>query len=160
MLTNLQPKAIFRKRFPSAIILLIAITLSLSGCLLQPQAEEGVAPADMLPLMTYEVVNTYPHDPTAFTQGLIYHAGYLYESTGLYGESSLRKVALETGEVLQRVELPVNTFGEGLTLWEDRLIQLTWQENIGFIYALSDFALLGQFTYPTEGWGLTQDGHR
>lgn len=160
MLTNLHPTGIFRMRFPSAIILLIAITLSLSGCLLQPQGEDSLVPAGMLPHMTYEVVNTYPHDPTAFTQGLIYHAGYLYESTGLYGESSLRKVELETGEVLQRVELPANTFGEGLALWEDRLFQLTWQEGIGFIYALTDFAFLGQFTYPTEGWGLTHDGHQ
>lgn len=110
--------------------------------------------------MTYEVVNVFPHDPQAFTQGLIYHNGYLYESTGLYGESSLRKVDLETGEVLEQVDLPSNYFGEGLTLWGDTLLQLTWLEETGFIYDLEDFSLLGQFTYPTEGWGLTHDGGR
>jgi len=110
--------------------------------------------------MTYEVVNTYPHDPAAFTQGLVYHDGYLYESTGLYGQSSLRKVALETGVVLQQADLPPNYFGEGLALWEDTLLQITWLEETGFIYDLEDFSLLGQFTYPTEGWGLTHDGER
>jgi glutamine cyclotransferase len=110
--------------------------------------------------MTYEVINEYPHDPTAFTQGLIYHNGYLYESTGLYGQSSLRQVELVNGEVLQQVNLPPDTFGEGLTLWEDKLLQLTWREETGFIYDREDFTLLGQFTYPTEGWGLTHDGER
>jgi glutaminyl-peptide cyclotransferase len=81
--------------------------------------------------MTYEVVNAYPHDPGAFTQGLIYHDGYLYESTGLYGQSSLRKVELETGTVLQQVDLSPEYFGEGLTLWKRKLLQLTWRENTG-----------------------------
>lgn len=117
-------------------------------------------PETLSPYMTYEVVNAYPHDPQAFTQGLIYHEGYLYESTGLYGESSLRKVELETGMVLQQVNLPLQYFGEGLTLWEDTLLQLTWREGTGFIYDLDEFSLSGQFTYSTEGWGLTHDGER
>lgn len=121
------------------------------------QAEPSVA-GHLSPYMTYEVVNTYPHDPQAFTQGLIFHNGYLYESTGLYGESSLRKVALETGEVLQQVDLPPHYFGEGLTLWGDTLLQLTWLEGTGFIYDLEDFSELGRFAYATEGWGLTHDG--
>lgn len=137
-----------------------AIVLLLYGCVAHPEVRHGSIPAEMLPRMTYEVVNTFPHDPMAFTQGLLYHTGYLYESTGLYGASSLRKVALETGEVLQRVDLPAYFFAEGLSLWDDRLLQLTWQEGTGFIYALEDFSLLGQFTYLTEGWGLTQDGSR
>jgi glutaminyl-peptide cyclotransferase len=110
------------------------------------------------PYMTYEVVRAYPHDPGAFTQGLIYHEGFLYESTGLYGASSLRKVALETGDVLLQVDLPPDYFGEGLTLWEDTLLQLTWLEETGFIYNLEDFSELGRFSYATEGWGLTHDG--
>ena len=114
-------------------------------------------PPEMFQPMTYEVVNAFPHDPEAFTQGLIYLDGYLYESTGLYGESSLRKVELETGEVLQQVDLSSEYFAEGLTAWEDTLLQITWRENTGFVYDLEDFSLLDQFSYSTEGWGLTQD---
>ena len=108
--------------------------------------------------MTYEVVNVFPHDPEAFTQGLIFLDGFLYESTGLYGGSSLRKVDLETGEVLQKVALKSGDFGEGLTIWEDTLIQVTWRENKGYVYDLVDFSLQEQFRYETEGWGLTHDG--
>jgi glutamine cyclotransferase/dienelactone hydrolase len=110
--------------------------------------------------MTYEVIHVFPHDPLAFTQGLIYLDGFLYESTGLYGQSSLRKVALETGEVLQQVDLGSEYFAEGLTAWEDTLIQLTWRKGIGFVYQLEDFSLIDSFTYETEGWGLTHDGER
>ncbi|MDT8381980.1 MAG: glutaminyl-peptide cyclotransferase [Brevefilum sp.] len=112
------------------------------------------------PVMTYEVLNVFPHDPLAFTQGLIYLDGYLYESTGINNRSSLRKVDLETGEVLQQVDLSWEYFGEGLTDWEDMLVQLTWQENAGFVYDREDFTLVDQFTYSTEGWGLTNDGHQ
>lgn len=144
-----------------AVCLLLVVFLA---AVLWGQRSKGSSisssPETLSPYMTFEVVNTYPHDPAAFTQGLIYHEGYLYESTGLYGESSLRKVALETGTVLQQVDLPPQYFGEGLTLWEDTLLQLTWQEGTGFIYKLEDFKLLGQFSYPTQGWGLTQDGER
>ncbi len=115
---------------------------------------------EFTPVMTYEVLNIFPHDPQAFTQGLVYHEGYLYESTGLYGESSLRKVELETGEVLRKVDLSEAYFAEGLALYEDRLFQLTWREGTGFIYGLEDFSLIDQFVYQTEGWGLTHDGER
>lgn len=115
-------------------------------------------PETLEPFMTYEVVAVYPHDSQAFTQGLIYRDGYLYESTGRYGESSLRKVALGSGEVLQQVKLDPDYFGEGLTDWGGRLIQLTWREGIGFVYNIEDFSLLGDFELSTEGWGLTQDG--
>lgn len=141
------------------IFLAVAVVLVLFGWGRIDQAVLSIT-ENLSPYMTYEVVNTYPHDPQAFTQGLIYHDGYLYESTGLYGESTLRKVALETGEVLQQVDLPPNYFGEGLTLWEDQLLQLTWREGTGFIYNLKDFSQLGRFTYMTEGWGLTHDGTR
>jgi glutamine cyclotransferase len=107
----------------------------------------------------FRVVNTYPHDPTAFTQGLIYHDGFLYEGTGLYGQSSIRKVELQTGRVLQSRSLPQKYFGEGITLFQNRFYQLTWQNQEGFIYDLN-FSPVGRFTYPTEGWGLTHDGAR
>jgi glutamine cyclotransferase len=107
---------------------------------------------------TYEVINVYPHDPGAFTQGLIYTDGVLYESTGLNGRSSLRRVALETGEVLQQRDIANQYFAEGLTLFDDRLIQLTWQNRIGFVYAKDTFEPTGTFSYTTEGWGITHDG--
>ena len=106
----------------------------------------------------YRIVNAYPHDPGAFTQGLVYHNGYLYEGTGLRGRSSLRKVALETGKVLKRRNLPEKYFGEGIAICGKRLIQLTYQSKIGFIYDM-DLQPVGSFSYPTEGWGLTCDGN-
>jgi glutamine cyclotransferase len=106
----------------------------------------------------YRVVHTYPHDPQAYTQGLIYEDGYLYESTGLNGRSSLRMVDLETGRVLQRAVVPVKYFAEGLTDWGSSLIQLTWQSHIAFVYDRFSFRLLHTFNYSGEGWGLTQDG--
>lgn len=107
---------------------------------------------------TYEVVNVYAHDPGAFTQGLTYTDGVLYESTGLNGRSSLRRVALETGQVLQQRNLTEQYFAEGLVLFDDRLIQLTWQNRVGFIYDKDTFEPTGTFSYATEGWGITQDG--
>jgi glutaminyl-peptide cyclotransferase len=106
----------------------------------------------------YEVVESYPHDPEAFTQGLQYVEGDLYEGTGLNGASSLRRVALETGEVEQQVDLPEQYFGEGIVVIEDRIYQLTWQSNVAFLYDRESFELLDEFDYPTEGWGLTYDG--
>jgi glutamine cyclotransferase len=126
----------------------------------KPKEIRSSLPEEFTPVMTYEVLNTYPHDPNAFTQGLLYHEGYLYESTGLYGESSLRQVDLETGEVLFRVDLGDEYFGEGLTLFEGELFQLTWREGKGFVYDLADFSLTRTFYYSTEGWGLTHDGQR
>ena len=108
----------------------------------------------------YRVVNTYPHDSRAYTQGLVYRDGALYESTGLRGRSTLRKVRLETGEVLQEHRLEAKYFGEGLTDWNNRLIQLTWQTNVGFVYDLSTFKPVARFNYPGEGWGITHDGKR
>ncbi len=109
---------------------------------------------------TFSVVNVYPHDPEAFTQGLIYRDGFLYESTGLNGRSSLRKVELETGRVVQRRDVPTQYFAEGLVDWGSRLIQLTWQSNIGFVYAIDSFEPQGTFPYTGEGWGLARDDRR
>src|ERR1700691_1510397 len=106
---------------------------------------------------SYQVIHVYPHDSHAFTQGLIYLDGYLYESTGLHGRSSLRMVDLSTGKVLQKYDLPTEYFGEGLTDWGSTLIQLTWQTHTGFVYDRFSFSLLRTFHYEGEGWGLTHD---
>lgn len=107
---------------------------------------------------TYRVVHVYPHDPRAFTQGLIYLGGHLYESTGLRGQSSLRMEDLDSGKILQYADMPAQYFGEGLTNWGSTLIQLTWQSHTAFIYDRFSFRVQRTFQYPGEGWGLTQDG--
>lgn len=109
------------------------------------------------PVYGYRVIHVYPHDPDAFTQGLIYLGGFLYESTGLHGHSSLRKVKLESGEVLQNLDVPTQYFAEGLTEWKKNLIQLTWQSGTGFVYDLASFHEKSTFAYGGEGWGLTHD---
>jgi glutamine cyclotransferase len=106
----------------------------------------------------YRVVHTYPHDPQAYTQGLLYEDGYLYESTGLNGRSSLRMEDLETGRVLQKADVPNQYFAEGLAAWGSTLIQLTWQSHVAFVYDRFSFRLLHTFPYKGEGWGLTEDG--
>lgn len=107
-----------------------------------------------------KVVSARPHDPSAYTQGLLLHEGFLYESAGLYGESSLRQVDPVTGEVRRRVSLPSRYFGEGLARVGDRLIQLTWQEGVVLVYRLSDFEKIGELPYVGESWGLCYDGNR
>jgi glutamine cyclotransferase len=109
---------------------------------------------------TYKIINVFPHDPNAFTQGLIFEDGFLYESTGLYGYSSIRRVEMESGSILQLLSLPDEFFGEGITIFEDKIIQLTWKNNRGFVYNKHSFELLHEFEYPTEGWGLTHDESR
>jgi glutamine cyclotransferase len=110
------------------------------------------------PVQTYRIKNTYPHDSSAFTQGLVYTDGVLYESTGLRGRSSLRRVALETGNVLQQTSLLPEYFGEGIAVLGDRIYQLTWTTGVGFIYDKKTLALLREFRYGIEGWGMTHDG--
>jgi glutaminyl-peptide cyclotransferase len=113
--------------------------------------------AGQVPVLNVKLVRAYPHDPHAFTQGLEYYRGYLYESTGIAGQSTLRKVALQTGEVLQRISLPSQYFGEGLTIFQGKIYQLTWLSKKGFVYDLRSFRRVGEFPYDTEGWGLTHD---
>lgn len=127
-----------------------------------PASDETASTATPEPdRYTYRIVHTWPHDPQAFTQGLIIDEnGTMYEGTGLYGRSSLRRVDWETGQVLQSIQLPEQYFGEGITLWDDRIIQLTWRENRGFVYDKDTFELLEEFTYPHEGWGIIHDGVR
>jgi glutamine cyclotransferase len=116
--------------------------------------------ATALPIFGYEVVNAYPHDPSAFTQGLVYEDGLIYEGTGLNGQSTLRCVDPETGRVLQQTSLASTFFGEGIAIWKDRLIQLTWLSKLGFVYGKENLTRIGNFSYQTEGWGLTSDGKR
>src|ERR1700730_9093103 len=110
-----------------------------------------------VPVLRVKLVRSYPHDPHAFTQGLEYYRGYLYESTGIAGQSTLRKIALETGAVAQKISLPSQYFGEGLTIFHGKIYQLTWLSKKGFIYDLRSFRQIGEFPYDAEGWGLTHD---
>lgn len=120
----------------------------------------GAAPVEGMERLKVQVVSTRPHDPGAYTQGLLLHGGSLYESAGLYGVSSLREVDPKTGVVKRRVAVPQQYFAEGLALVGDRLIQLTWQEKVAFVYDLATFEKKGEFHYDGEGWGLCYDGRR
>jgi glutamine cyclotransferase len=137
------------------LYLLSALLIALLFLVLT-SSEKSEAPV----LYGYKVVAVYPHDPSAFTQGLVFDNGSLYESTGLYGSSTIRKVDLESGRILQIRSLPANYFGEGIAIVGDKIFQLTWRERRGFVYDKQTFELLGEFSYPTEGWGLTFDGKR
>ncbi|MGQ9658505.1 MAG: glutaminyl-peptide cyclotransferase [Thermochromatium sp.] len=119
----------------------------------------GLALADSAPVLGYRVVASYPHDANAFTQGLVFIDGRLYESTGHYGHSTLRRVDLATGRVEQEVRLAADLFGEGLMYWRGRLVQLTWRQQLGIVYDAKTFKRLDTFHYSGEGWGLTHDGH-
>lgn len=146
----------FKYRYRLCLLSLwLLVTLAISSC--SPQTQSTSQP---VPIYTYKIVNTYAHDPNAFTEGLAFNNGFLYESTGQYGSSSLRKVDLATGDVLQLYKLPAEYFGEGITIYDDTIVQLTWQSHTGFIYNRDNFVLLHQFSYPTEGWGITHDGQR
>jgi glutamine cyclotransferase len=126
------------------------IAIAICGCSKEKNTQ---TPANY----TYQVVKTYPHDENAFTQGLVFEDGFLYEGTGLEGRSSLRKVELDTGKVLQIYRLPNEFFGEGITIFGNNIIQLTYRTNVGFVFDKGTFKQLRQFNYPTEGWGLTHN---
>ena len=117
-------------------------------------------PTASTPVFGYQVVRAFPHDPQAFTQGLVYLDGFLYEGTGLEGQSSIRKVRLENGEVVQIKKLEPQYFGEGIAVWGDTLVQLTWQSGVGFVYDRATFTRKKTFPYRGEGWGLAHDGKR
>ncbi len=129
-------------RFRSAIGLLFAVVNAIA----------------QTPQYSYQVVHAYPHDPRAFTEGLEYRAGYLYESTGIKGQSWLRREKLETGQVLQQIDIDPQYFGEGITILNQQITQLTWQTEIGFLYDQATFHTKRTFNYPGEGWSLTNDG--
>jgi len=143
------------------------IILAVGSCSTAPVSESSpsqITPSrtvpQPVPVYTYQVINTYPHDREAFTEGLVFDSGVLYEGTGLNGRSSLRKVELKTGKILQIYRLPEQYFGEGITVYKDTIIQLTWKSNTGLVYNKNSFALLHQFSYVGEGWGITNDGKR
>ncbi|MGB7069710.1 MAG: glutaminyl-peptide cyclotransferase [Pyrinomonadaceae bacterium] len=115
-------------------------------------------PADSLPVASYEILNKFPHDSGAFTQGLAFHNGFLLESAGQYEDSSLRKVELKTGKVVMKHDVPEEFFAEGMTVLNDKVYQITWREHKAFVYDVSDFKLLREYQYPGDGWGLTNDG--
>ncbi len=120
--------------------------------------KQPASPADHIPVYGYRVVRQIPHNPSFWTQGLVFDGGFLYEGTGEYGNSGIFKIAPSSGQVLQSRTLESKYFGEGITIFENRLIQLTWKSDIGFVYDKESFALLKTFQYPTEGWGLTHNG--
>jgi glutaminyl-peptide cyclotransferase len=126
------------------------------GCIVNFAAASQAA----VPVYDVEIVHTYPHDSSAFTEGLFYLNGFLYESTGRQQHSSIRRVRLDTGEVVQKLDIPAQFFGEGIVNWKGHLVSLTWQSQTGFVFDLSTFRLQRQFHYMGEGWALTQDGKR
>ena len=146
-MTKLQPKAWFSGH---------ASAFLLAGIAMLHQPYVMAAPAG-IPNYSYEVVHSYPHDGNAFTQGLFFLDGFLYESTGLQGRSSVRKVRLETGEVVQKIDLPRQIFGEGITYWDKRLIGITWTSQAGYVLNLDSFAFQKEFAYKGEGWGLARN---
>jgi glutaminyl-peptide cyclotransferase len=140
----------------------IALTLAAVITMFATRAP-GFAPGKQaaagLPIYGYRIVKVYPHDAKAFTQGLQYVGGVLYEGTGQVGQSSIRKVELATGKVLQQRDVPAPHFGEGITVWKNDLIEITWQTHVAFVYDRATFQPKKQFSYPGEGWGLTQDAN-
>lgn len=141
-----------------SLLLLVLSALFVSG--LGAAVTQDATPAPTAPVWGYRVVAEYPHDPDAYTQGLVMVDGVLYEGTGLEGRSSLRRVDLKTGEVLQSQALDDEHFGEGVAVYGDRIYQLTWQTGTCFVYDRETFELEETFSYETEGWGLTTDGER
>jgi glutamine cyclotransferase len=142
------------KKWFLAIVVIIILSFSLAAYIIlyDKTAENETLNYE------YKIVNDYPHDTNAFTEGLVYENGFLYESTGLYGNSTVVKAELETGRTLQVHTLPGEFFGEGITIFGDRIVQLTWNPGRGFVYDKNTFELITEFTYPTEGWGITTDG--
>jgi glutamine cyclotransferase len=143
------------RRFVPLLGAVAVALLLLAACSARkPTCPQSAAP----PVYGYRVNHVYPHDPNAYTQGLLYEGGYLYEGTGLQGRSSLRKVEIATGAVLERHQLSSLYFGEGIALAHDRIVQLTWRNHLAFRYELDGFAVTDTLVYPTEGWGITFDG--
>jgi len=134
--------------------------LSLISSISSPVYAEPGKPVEPIPVYGYRIVNVYPHDRGAYTQGLDFAGGYLYEGTGGEGRSSLRRVELKTGRILQEYRLEDRYFGEGITVLKDRIFQLTWRNREGFVYDRSSFRRLHTFRYDHEGWGITHDGRR
>ena len=154
----LLPKTRFRSL---GIILVMALSLANPSCqnrAITNRTNRNPPEREIVRTFGYEIVHVWPHDPDAYTQGLVFHDGKLLESTGQVGRSSLRRVEMETGKVLQKVDVPAPYFAEGITLLKGKIYQLTWQHQLGFIYDAWTFEKIGEFNYQGEGWGLTNDG--
>jgi glutaminyl-peptide cyclotransferase len=160
---------VFTSAGPVSLVWRLLLAACLAACGSEPSKEsqtlsspattKAAAPsaARAIPMVSATIVKTYPHDPTAFTQGLEFNDGRMYESTGRTGQSTLRECALETGKVLRSVSLPAQEFGEGLTIFHGKIYQLTWLSKKGFIYELRTLKKTGEFHFESEGWGLTHD---
>jgi glutamine cyclotransferase len=137
----------------------IAFLLSVTACA-QPAPEQQAPPRTEAepPVQSFRIVHAYPHDPGAFTQGLVWLDGRLWESTGLVGASTIREVDLDSGRVLRSVDIPPGLFGEGIVNWGDEILSITWQDGVGFRWDRRTFRQTGRWSYSHEGWGLTQDG--
>ena len=156
-----------RHAFAGIASIPLLLALLLAGC--AAPSPEGPAPSgspsgvpseppDSVVHYTYDVLNVYPHDEGAFTQGLAFADGVLYEGTGRRGRSTLRSVDLETGVIRGRAVLPADYFGEGIALYDEWIVQLTWRAGVGLVYTREELALIDEFSYDTEGWGVTYDG--
>lgn len=145
------------------ITLLLLMTVSIiTSCsdIAQPKDDTAAVSniaAETIPVYGYKILNKYPHDTAAFTEGLAFDKGALFEGTGLNGKSSLRRIDLKTGKILKMQEISADYFGEGIAVFGDTIIQLTWKSNVGFIYDKNSFQVLRTFSYSTEGWGITHD---
>jgi len=149
---------LMKKSYLAGILIAVAILVVGATAYILLRDTSSNEPAQSL--YTYEIINAYPHDENAFTEGLVFEKGTLFEGTGLYGESKLLKTLLETGTITQSYSLPETFFGEGITILDNKVFQLTWREKTGFVYDKDSFQLLRNFTYATEGWGLTTDGEK
>jgi len=158
----MSDKKSFQRMKTASLLLLMLLTfltaIALRAPILEAQTASDSAGSSSVPVFGYQIIKTYPHDSAAFTQGLVYDQGMLYEGTGEFGQSNLRRVDLETGRVLKQTSLAGTLFGEGVVVWKDRLIQLTWRSGIGFVYDKENLTEVGDFRYQTEGWGITSDG--
>ena len=148
--------------FVRIILLLPVFFLGLGSALAADKFQEWPAFSLQIktkaPISAIKVINIFPHDPDAFTQGLVYHQGYLYESTGLNGRSTLRKMDIKTGKIIEIIKLAQEYFGEGITILGNNIYQLTWLNKTGFVYDLTEFRKVNTFFYEGEGWGITTDG--
>jgi glutaminyl-peptide cyclotransferase len=155
LISSLAPRKKVRRIHLAGVIVLFLVS---AGCQNGAVANHSNDDKSSVPKYGYEVVNTWPHDNQAYTQGLVFHNGKLLESTGQEGRSSLRLVEPETGNVLKKIDVPRPYFAEGITLFKGKIYQLTWQHQLGFIYDAESFAKLGEFSYRSDGWGITNDG--
>ncbi len=140
------------------VLLTLWVIILWAAMVFAAQGSSDLVQEGTIPVFGYEIINVYPHSSQAFTQGLVYDDdGLLYEGTGLYGRSTLCRVDLQTGRILDQKHLDSSLFGEGIALWKDRIIQLTWQSGLGLVYGKKNMTEIGNFSYQTEGWGITSD---